>query len=131
MITDILVIGSGISGLCYAIKIGEQKPNLKLNIISKNNLLESNTRYAQGGIAVVSNFQKDSFNKHIEDTMIAGAGKCDREVVKFVVEEGNMRLRELIDWGINFDKNEEEFHLTKEGGHSEKRIVHNKALISI
>ena len=106
MITDILVIGSGISGLCYAIKIGEQKPNLKLNIISKNNLLESNTRYAQGGIAVVSNFQKDSFNKHIEDTMIAGAGKCDREVVKFVVEEGNMRLRELIDWGINFDKNE-------------------------
>ena len=126
MITDILVIGSGISGLCYAIKIGEQKPNLKLNIISKNNLLESNTRYAQGGIAVVSNFQKDSFNKHIEDTMIAGAGKCDREVVKFVVEEGNIRLRELIDWGINFDKNEEEFHLTKEGGHSEKRIVHNK-----
>ena len=58
--------------------------------------------------------------------MIAGAGKCDREVVKFVVEEGNIRLRELIDWGINFDKNEEEFHLTKEGGHSEKRIVHNK-----
>ena len=66
--------------------------------------MESNTRYAQGGIAVVSNFQKDSFNKHIKDTLIAGAGKCDKEVVKFVIEEGQERLQELLDWGTNFDK---------------------------
>lgn len=126
MITDILVIGSGISGLTYAIKIGEQNPELQLTIISKNNLLESNTRYAQGGIAVVSNFQKDSFNKHIKDTLIAGAGKCDKEVVKFVIEEGQERLQELMDWGTNFDKKEQGLHLTKEGGHSENRIVHYK-----
>ena len=126
MITDILVIGSGISGLSYAIKIGEQNPEIQLTIISKNNLLESNTRYAQGGIAVVSNFQKDSFNKHIKDTLIAGAGKCDKEVVKFVVEEGQERLQELMDWGTHFDKKEQGLHLTKEGGHSENRIVHYK-----
>ena len=126
MITDILVIGSGISGLTYAIKIGEQNPELQLTIISKNNLLESNTRYAQGGIAVVSNFQKDSFNKHIKDTLIAGAGKCDKEVVKFVIEEGQERLQELMDWGTNFDKKKQGLHLTKEGGHSENRIVHYK-----
>jgi len=88
--------------------------------------LESNTRYAQGGIAVVSNFQKDSHDKHIEDTLIAGAGKCDKEVVKFVVEEGHERLQELMDWGTQFDKKEQGLHLTKEGGHSENRIVHHK-----
>ena len=126
MITEILVIGSGISGLTYAIKIGEQNPKLQLTIISKNNLLESNTRYAQGGIAVVSNFQKDSHDKHIEDTLNAGAGKCDKEVVKFVVEEGHQRLQELMDWGTQFDKKEQVLHLTKEGGHSENRIVHHK-----
>ena len=126
MITDILVIGSGISGLTYAIKTREQNPDLQITIISKNNLLETNTRYAQGGIAVVSNFKQDSFDKHINDTIIAGAGKCDKRVVKFVVEEGSERLKELIDWGAHFDKKEEGYHLTKEGGHSEKRIVHYK-----
>lgn len=126
MITDILVIGSGISGLTYAIKIGEQNPDLRLTMISKNNLLESNTRYAQGGIAVVSNFKKDSFDKHIQDTLIAGAGKCDKEVVRFVVEEGHERLQELMNWGAHFDKKKNSLHLTKEGGHSEKRIVHYK-----
>ena len=126
MITDILVIGSGISGLAYAIKIGEQNPDLQLAIISKNSLLESNTRYAQGGIAVVSNFKKDSFDKHIEDTLTAGAGKCDQNVVKFVVEEGQERLQELMNWGTHFDKKNNGLHLTKEGGHSEKRIVHYK-----
>ena len=126
MDTNILVIGSGISGLTYAIKIAERNPSLEIVIISKNSLLESNTRYAQGGIAVVSNFKKDSFNKHVEDTLIAGAGECDRQVVEFVVKEGHERLQELIDWGTHFDKQKNGFHLTQEGGHSEKRIVHHK-----
>ena len=126
MDTNILVIGSGISGLTYAIKVAEQNPSLEIVMISKNNLLESNTRYAQGGIAVVSNFEKDSFDKHIEDTLIAGAGGCDEEVVRFVVKEGRKRVKELIQWGAQFDTQSNELHLTKEGGHSEKRIVHHK-----
>jgi len=126
MDTNILVIGSGISGLTYAIKMAEQNPDIEITMISKNNLLESNTRYAQGGIAVVSNFKKDSFEKHVEDTLIAGAGQCDEEVVKFVVEEGHDRLQELIEWGAQFDVKSNVLHLTKEGGHSEKRIVHHK-----
>ena len=126
MDTNILVIGSGISGLTYAIKMAQQNPSLEIVMISKNSLLESNTRYAQGGIAVVSDFKEDSFEKHIEDTLIAGAGECDQEVVKFVVKEGYERLQELIDWGTHFDKQKNGLHLTQEGGHSEKRIVHHK-----
>ena len=103
MKTNILVIGSGISGLTYAIKVAGLNPQLNLVIISKNNLLESNTKYAQGGIAVVSNFQKDSFDKHVQDTLTAGAGACDEAVVRFVVEEGHERLNELIEWGAQFD----------------------------
>ena len=126
MDTNILVIGSGISGLTYAIKIAEKNPSLEIIMISKNSLLESNTRYAQGGIAVVSNFEKDSFKKHVEDTLIAGAGECDKQVVEFVVKEGYERLKELINWGTHFDKQKNRLHLTHEGGHSEKRIVHHK-----
>ena len=126
MITNVLVIGSGISGLTYAIKVAEKNPELGIVMISKNNLLESNTRYAQGGIAVVSNFKNDSFEKHISDTQIAGAGKCNEAVVRFVVEEGHDRVQELIEWGTHFDTNKNTLHLTKEGGHSEKRIIHNK-----
>lgn len=128
MKTNILVIGSGISGLTYAIKVAGLNPQLNLVIISKNNLLESNTKYAQGGIAVVSNFQKDSFDKHVQDTLTAGAGACDEAVVRFVVEEGHERLNELIEWGAQFDtkSNSNGLHLTREGGHSEKRIVHHK-----
>ena len=100
MKTNILVIGSGISGLTYAIKVAGLNPQLNLVIISKNNLLESNTKYAQGGIAVVSNFQKDSFDKHVQDTLTAGAGACDEAVVRFVVEEGHERLNELIKWSF-------------------------------
>ena len=71
---------------------------------------------------MVSNFQKDSFDKHVEDTLIAGAGECDKEVVEFVVKEGQERLQELIDWGTHFDKQKNGLHLTKEGGHSEKGL---------
>ena len=126
MITDVLVIGSGISGLTLAIKCAELAPKLKIVLISKDSLLEGNTRYAQGGIAVVSNFKKDSFEKHIADTLIAGAGSCDPKVVQFVVEEGNQRVQELIEWGTQFDTQSNRLHLAQEGGHSEKRIVHYK-----
>ena len=89
--------------------------------------MESNTRYAQGGIAVVSNFQKDSHEKHIQDTLLAGAGMGDPKVVDFVVKEGNERLAELMAWGTHFDtETNTQLHLVKEGGHSEKRIVHYK-----
>ena len=126
MTTDILVIGSGISGLTYSIKIAEQLPEIELVLIAKDELLETNTRYAQGGIAVVSDFKQDSFKKHIKDTLIAGDGMCEASVVQFVIEEGHQRLKELQEWGTQFDTLKEELHLTKEGGHSEKRIVHYK-----
>lgn len=126
MVQDLLVIGTGISGLTFAIKVAEQNPNYSITLISKSDINEGNTRYAQGGIAVVRNLKKDSTEKHIEDTLQAGDGACDPEVVKFVVEEANQRLNELIHWGMEFDKNKEKLHLGIEGGHSEKRIVHYK-----
>ncbi len=123
---DILVIGTGISGLTFAIKVAEENPKLSLTLISKRDINEGNTRYAQGGIAVVRNLKKDSTKKHIEDTLIAGDGACDTKVVKFVIEEANKRLDELIQWGTAFDKKEEQLDLGIEGGHSENRIVHYK-----
>lgn len=127
MHTDILVIGTGISGLTYAIKLAEKSPATKITLICKQQLDEGNTRYAQGGIAVVSNFKKDTFDKHIQDTFIAGDYQGDNDVIDFVIREGNDRLKELINWGTQFDKKENNrLDLTKEGGHSEKRIVHFK-----
>lgn len=126
MTKDILVIGTGISGLAYAIQVAEENPTVSMVLISKSDLSEGNTRYAQGGIAVVSDFKKDSFTKHIQDTLTAGAGTCNPEVVKFVIEEGYDRVRELIAWGAQFDKKRKQFDLAKEAGHSEKRIVHYK-----
>ena len=125
--TDFLVLGSGIAGLTFAIKIAESFPSKKVLIVTKSDESESNTKYAQGGIAVVIDRVEDSFEKHIEDTMIAGAGINDREVVEMVVKEGPERLREFIDWGAQFDKKDNgKMRLGKEGGHSENRIVHHK-----
>ena len=126
MVADVLVIGSGISGLSYAIKLASRNPSCAIVLISKDQLKEGNTRYAQGGIAVVSNFEKDSFEKHVKDTLIAGDELCNEEVVQFVVKEGYDRLEELIAWGTQFDTKANVLHLAKEGGHSEKRIVHYK-----
>lgn len=122
-----LVIGSGIAGLTFSVKIAEKFPDRTVVIVTKANEDESNTKYAQGGVAVVLNKEKDSFNKHIEDTLIAGDGLCDKEVVKLVIEEGPDRLEELLLWGANFDLDAAgEFDLGKEGGHSEYRVVHHK-----
>lgn len=125
--TDILVIGSGISGLSYAIKMSELMKNVKIIIVTKNTPIETNTKYAQGGLAVVIDLLKDSYKKHIQDTLIAGDGLCDKKVVETVINEGPLRLKELIHWGVKFDKNQKgKFNLIKEGGHSENRIVHHK-----
>ena len=83
MTKDILVIGTGISGLTFAIKVAEENPKTTLTLISKSDIKEGNTRYAQGGIAVVRNLKKDSTEKHFQDTLIAGDGSCDPKVVMF------------------------------------------------
>ncbi|MDB5227565.1 MAG: L-aspartate oxidase [Bacteroidota bacterium] len=125
--TDILVIGSGIAGLSFALKTAQQFPDKKIMIFTKANEDESNTKYAQGGIAVVTDFLKDNYEKHIEDTLIAGDGLCNREVVEIVIREGRERVNELIAWGTQFDKdNEGDYKLGKEGGHSEFRVLHHK-----
>lgn len=126
MQTDVLVIGSGVTGLSFAIRLAEQKPNVSITILTKANKEECNTAYAQGGIATVTDFETDSFEKHIEDTLVAGDGLCDKDIVEIVVKEGYERVQELIDWGAKFDKNGKEYDLGKEGGHSENRILHHK-----
>jgi L-aspartate oxidase len=126
---DVLVIGSGIAGLSYALELALEAPNLSIVLLSKRDVLESNTRYAQGGIAVVQDFTQDSFEKHVNDTLRAGDGLCNPEVVNRVVAEGPSRLRQLILWGTRFDEvagSERQFQLGKEGGHSAHRIVHHK-----
>lgn len=127
MQTDFLVIGSGIAGLTYALKVAQDCPDKTITILTKTQSDETNTKYAQGGIAGVMDFNKDSFNKHIEDTLIAGDGLCNKHIVDIVVKEGVERIEEIINWGAMFDKETDgDFKLGKEGGHSEFRILHHK-----
>jgi L-aspartate oxidase len=126
--TDFLVIGSGIAGLFFALKAAEFGNVL---IITKASEDESNTKYAQGGIAAVTD-PADSIEKHVEDTLVAGDGLCDERVVRMVVTEGPSCVRELIEWGTDFDKKRSgAYHLAKEGGHSESRILHFKDLTGL
>ena len=120
---DFLVIGSGIAGLSYALKVADRG---SVYIITKADEDESNTKYAQGGIAAVMH-SPDSFEKHVQDTLICGDGQCDEAVVRMVVRESQDRIKELIEWGTNFDKSSSgEYDLGREGGHSENRILHHK-----
>lgn len=121
--TDILVLGSGSAGLFYALHVARNS-KLKVLIITKKDRSESNTNYAQGGIAGVVN-TADSFKAHINDTLIAGAGLCHEDAVRVLVEEGPERIKELIALGAEFTRDKKgELHLGKEGGHSAHRIIH-------
>jgi L-aspartate oxidase len=120
---DFLVIGSGLAGLSYALKVADFG---KVCIVTKGKLDESNTKYAQGGIASVT-YEPDNFEKHVKDTLISGDGLCDENIVRMVVTEAPEQIRQLIAWGAEFDKKPDgTFDLAKEGGHSENRILHHK-----
>lgn len=122
---DFLVVGSGIAGLSFALKVANAG---RVAIVTKMGPEESCTKYAQGGIASVTDFKTDSFEDHIKDTLIAGNDLCNEEVVRMVVESGPDRIKELIDYGVEFTRRsapkQREYHLTREGGHSHRRILH-------
>lgn len=120
---DILVIGSGIAGLFYALQIVRQKSDAKIAIVTKKSAADSNTNRAQGGIAAVLS-KTDSFEAHIKDTLDVGCGLCDEEVVRKVVEAGPSVINELINYGVEFSSNDGKLDLTREGGHSAKRVAH-------
>ena len=120
---DYLVIGSGIAGMSFALKVASKG---RVALICKTTLDEANTALAQGGVASVTNLEVDDFDKHINDTMIAGDYLSDPEAVRKVVTEAPAQIRELINWGVNFDKKDDgSFDLHREGGHSEFRILHH------
>jgi L-aspartate oxidase len=120
---DFLVIGTGIAGISFALKVAGKA---KVCLICKTKIDETNTSYAQGGIASVT-YEPDNFQKHINDTIICGDGLCDPEIVKMVVEDAPAEINQLIEWGTQFDKRPDgKFDLAREGGHSEHRILHHK-----
>lgn len=121
---DVLVIGSGAAGLTLALQL---PIHLKVAVLSKASLDEGSTRYAQGGIAAVLD-STDSIEAHVEDTLVAGAGLCHRDVVRFVVERGKESIQWLVEQGVDFTRSEDDevdFHLTREGGHSHRRVIHS------
>jgi L-aspartate oxidase len=121
---DYLIIGSGIAGMSFALKVANRG---KVALICKSGLEEANTFFAQGGVASVTNLSVDNFEKHITDTMVAGDFLSDRTAVEKVVYNAPEQIRELIGWGVDFDKDERgNFDLHREGGHSEFRILHHK-----
>jgi L-aspartate oxidase len=120
---DFLVIGTGLAGLSFALKVADHG---KVCLVTKTNLEETNTRYAQGGIASVT-CKPDTFEKHIHDTIAAGDGLCNEEVVRMVISEAPRQIEELVRWGTRFDRDSDgKYDLAKEGGHSEYRILHHK-----
>jgi L-aspartate oxidase len=126
--TDFLVIGSGLAGLTFALKAAEHG---KVLIITKSDEDESNTKYAQGGIASVMAFP-DSKEKHIADTIACGDGLCNEEIVRLVIDQSRDRIQELISWGAEFDKTTSgDFDLAREGGHSENRVLHHKDITGL
>ncbi len=113
--TDLLVIGSGLAGLAFALKNADK---YRVIVLTKAKISDANSGMAQGGIAAVMS-EGDSFEEHIQDTLTAGAGLCRKEIVKLVVEQAPERIQDLVNWGVKFDRD-----LTKEGGHNQRRILH-------
>ena len=125
--SNYIVVGSGLAGLTFAIKMAEKFPERKITIVTKSEASESNTRYAQGGIAAVMDELTDNLQSHIDDTLICGDGLSKEDVVKLVVTNGPAAVQELIEWGARFDKSENGMlDLGLEGGHSCNRVVHHK-----
>ena len=121
---DILIIGSGTAGLTLALHLAE---SAKVAVISKDQLEEGASLYAQGGISVVLD-KTDSIQSHIDDTLIAGAGLCDEQAVRYTVEHARENIEWLIQQGVSFTRDgmtSETYHLTQEGGHSHRRIIHS------
>ena len=122
---DFLIIGAGIAGMSYALKVAKSHKG-KVCLICKTSLDEANTSFAQGGVASVTNLEVDNFDKHIQDTMIAGDYISDYNAVKQVVTKAPSQIKELVEWGTNFDKlHNGNFDLHREGGHSDFRILHH------
>lgn len=122
---DFLIIGSGVAGMSYALKIARAHKG-SICMICKTSFDEANTSFAQGGVASVTNLEVDNFDKHIEDTMVAGDYISDRAAVELVVRKAPEQIKELVQWGVNFDKQQDGlFDLHREGGHSEFRILHH------
>src|SRR4028118_311668 len=119
--TDYIVIGSGVAGLRAAIELA--KAGAGVTVLTKDKAQESNTEYAQGGVAVVLS-DDDNAELHEEDTLIAGAGLCDEEAVETLVSDGTTRIQELIQWGTEFDREGGRLVFTQEAAHSRRRIVH-------
>lgn len=120
---DFLIIGSGIAGLSYALKVADKG---RVILITKSDVKDTNTYHAQGGIASVT-YLPDDFEQHIEDTISCGSGKNNREVVEMIVREAPEQIRQLIEWGVYFDKQPDgKYELAREGGHSQHRILHHK-----
>lgn len=120
---DFLVIGSGIGGLSFALKVADYG---KVTIITKSNITNTNTFQAQGGIASVT-AMPDDFEQHIEDTMVCGSFKNNRKVVELIVKNAPIQINQLIEWGVDFDRNKTgEYELAREGGHTQNRILHHK-----
>ena len=126
---DVLVIGSGAAGLTLALKLADENPNINLIVLSKGPIEEGSTSKAQGGIAAVCNVyaDNDSLESHVADTLVAGAGLCEKDAVEFTVRNAKSSIEWLIKEGVDFDKaddSQNDYHLTREGGHSHRRIFH-------
>jgi L-aspartate oxidase len=121
---DVLVVGSGIAGLSFALKVAQRGHSVA--ILTKKNKADSNTNFAQGGVAVVT-AQTDDFDKHVRDTLVAGDGLCDERVVREIVRDGPSRVQELVELGLKFSRDASgAYDLGREGGHTERRILHVK-----
>ncbi|MGZ3242090.1 MAG: FAD-dependent oxidoreductase, partial [Burkholderiaceae bacterium] len=120
---DVAIVGSGLGGLSVALHLAQTR---KVALISKRNLLDGASNWAQGGIAAVLD-SGDSYEQHISDTLVAGAGLCDESATRFIIEHGREAIEWLIEQGVPFTRDETSefgYHLTREGGHSQRRIIH-------